>query len=58
VISAAAVAVAVVVVERSERPFPNAGWTVDFQHLNGLAVFATLALAVGAMFASDADAST
>lgn len=39
---------------RAERPFPDAGWTDAVDHLNGLAVFAFLALAVGASFPSDA----
>jgi hypothetical protein len=40
---------------RRDRPFPNAGWTLSFDHLNALAVFAVLAITVGAMFAPDAD---
>jgi arabinofuranan 3-O-arabinosyltransferase len=40
-------------VERSRRPYPDAGWTLEFDHLNGLAIFAVLSLAVGAMFGSD-----
>ncbi len=48
-------ALAVLRIERRDRPFPNAGWTTHFDHLNGLALFAVLAIAVGAMFATDAD---
>ena len=48
-------ALAVLWIERRDRPFPNAGWTTHFDHLNGLALFAVLAIAVGAMFAADAD---
>jgi arabinofuranan 3-O-arabinosyltransferase len=50
-----AVAISVVLIERSQRPFPNAGWTLEFDHLNGLAAFAVLSLTVGAMFAADAE---
>jgi arabinofuranan 3-O-arabinosyltransferase len=50
-----AVAVSVLLIERSQRPYPNAGWTLEFDHLNGLAAFAVLSLAVGAMFAADAE---
>jgi hypothetical protein len=50
-----AVAMSVLIIERAQRPFPNAGWTLEFDHLNGLAVFAVLSLAVGAMFAPDAE---
>jgi arabinofuranan 3-O-arabinosyltransferase len=50
-----AVAISVLLIERSQRPFPNAGWTLEFDHLNGLAAFAVLSLAVGAMFAPDAE---
>jgi len=50
-----AVAIRVLLIERSQRPFPNAGWTLEFDHLNGLAAFAVLSLAVGAMFAPDAE---
>jgi arabinofuranan 3-O-arabinosyltransferase len=48
-------ALGVLWIERRDRPFPNAGWTTSFDHLNGLALFAVLAIAVGAMFATDAD---
>jgi arabinofuranan 3-O-arabinosyltransferase len=50
-----AVAISVVLIERSQRPYPNAGWTLEFDHLNGLAAFAVLSLMVGAMFAADAE---
>ena len=56
-VSAVTVAVWAVVILRRDRPFPDAGWTFFFDHLNGLAVFATLALAVGAAFAPDAGES-
>ena len=49
------VAVSVLQIERAQRPFPDAGWTLQFDHLNGLAVVAVLSLAVGAMFAPDAE---
>ncbi len=39
---------------RNDRPFPNAGWTLSVDQLNGLAVFAIVSIAVGAMFAPDA----
>jgi arabinofuranan 3-O-arabinosyltransferase len=42
-------------IERSQRPFPDAGWTLAFDHLNGLTIFAVLALTVGAMFGSDGE---
>jgi arabinofuranan 3-O-arabinosyltransferase len=50
-----AVAVGAMWVVRSDRPFPNAGWTTSVEHLNGLALFAVIVLAVGAAFARDAD---
>ena len=50
-----AVAIDVLLIERAQRPFPDAGWTLEFDHLNGLAAFAVLSLAVGAMFAPDAE---
>ena len=49
------VAIHVLLIERAQRPFPDAGWTLEFDHLNGLAAFAVLSLAVGAMFAPDAE---
>jgi arabinofuranan 3-O-arabinosyltransferase len=51
----ASTALAVLWIERRDRPFPNAGWTTHFDHLNGLALFAVLTIAVGAMFATDAE---
>ncbi len=51
---AGAAALGVMAIERRDRPFPNAGWTDAFDQLNGLAVLAVLAVAVGAMFAIDA----
>ena len=53
--AAAAVAISALWIERTQRPYPNAGWTLEFDHLNGLAAFAVLSLAVGAMFAPDAE---
>jgi arabinofuranan 3-O-arabinosyltransferase len=50
-----AVAISVLLIERSQRPYPNAGWTLEFDHLNGLAACAVLSLAVGAMFGSDTE---
>jgi arabinofuranan 3-O-arabinosyltransferase len=52
--AAVATAIAVVVIERRDQPIPNAGWTLAFDHLNGLALFGLLAVAVGAAFGSDA----
>ena len=52
---AAFTAVGVLWIERRDRPFPNAGWTIPFEHLTGLVVFAILSIAVGAMFGPDAD---
>jgi arabinofuranan 3-O-arabinosyltransferase len=43
------VALAVVWVERRDQPLPNAGWTASFDQLGGVAVFAVLCVAVGAM---------
>ncbi len=56
--TACAVAVSALWIERSRRPFPDAGWTLQFDHLNGLAVFSLLVLTVGAMFADDAEPVT
>jgi hypothetical protein len=50
--------ISALLIERSRRPFPDAGWTLEFDHLNGLATFAVLSLAVGAMFAPDAEPSS
>jgi arabinofuranan 3-O-arabinosyltransferase len=50
-----AVSVSAMWVVRNDRPFPNAGWTASVEHLNGLALFAVVVLAVGAAFARDAD---
>ncbi len=43
----AVVAVAVILIERREHPFPDAGWTLLVDHLNGLAIFAMLLVGVG-----------
>ncbi|NQY57202.1 MAG: DUF3367 domain-containing protein [Ilumatobacteraceae bacterium] len=52
---AAAVAVWVYWIERRDAPFPNAGWTTEFDHLNGPALFALVLIAVGAWFGDDRD---
>ena len=49
------VALATSYVERRDRPYPDAGWTVHFDHLNGAALFALLAVMCGSLFASDSD---
>jgi arabinofuranan 3-O-arabinosyltransferase len=54
VVAAVAVAASVLWIVRRDRPFPNAGWTLAVDHLNGLAVYCAIAIAVGAMFAPDA----
>ncbi len=46
--SAGAVALAVLFVQRRDRPIPNAGWTLAVDHLNGLAVFSVLCLVLAA----------
>ena len=50
-----AVSISALWIERTQRPFPDAGWTLEFDHLNGLAVFAVLSLAVRPLFAPDAE---
>jgi arabinofuranan 3-O-arabinosyltransferase len=45
---ATAVVVAVLHTVRTQRPFPNSGWTERVDHLNGAALFALLVIAVGA----------
>ncbi|HSL73479.1 MAG TPA: alpha-(1-_3)-arabinofuranosyltransferase family protein [Ilumatobacteraceae bacterium] len=52
--AAVTVAVSVMWITRRERPFPDAGWTVAYEHLHGLAVLAVLAVAAGTVFAPDA----
>jgi len=52
---AISVALATLYIERRDRPFPDAGWTLYFDHLNGAAVFALLAVAAGTLFAPDAE---
>jgi arabinofuranan 3-O-arabinosyltransferase len=54
VAAAAAIALLVVGIERADAPVPNAGWTESFDRLNGLAVFAVLCIAVGALRATSA----
>ncbi len=54
VFAAVGVAASVLWIVRRDRPFPDAGWTLAVDHLNGLAVYAAIAIAVGAMFAPDA----
>jgi arabinofuranan 3-O-arabinosyltransferase len=55
VAAACAVAFNVIWVVRRDRPLPDAGWTTNVEHLNALALFAVIVLAVGAVFAADAD---
>jgi len=52
-IAACIVAVWAIAILRNDRPYPDAGWTFFFDDLNGLAVFAALALGIGAAFAPD-----
>lgn len=54
VVAAVAVAFSVLWIVRRDRPFPDAGWTLAVDHLNGLAIYAAIALAVGSLFAPDA----
>jgi arabinofuranan 3-O-arabinosyltransferase len=56
VLAAGVVAGWVLLIVRRDRPFPDAGWTLAFDHLNGVALYAAVAIAVGAMFAPDAAA--
>lgn len=51
--SACVVAASVVWIERRDAPIPNAGWTFAFEHLNGLAVFAVLAITAGSFLERD-----
>jgi arabinofuranan 3-O-arabinosyltransferase len=53
--AACAVAVNAIWVVRRDRPLADAGWTTNVEHLNGVALFAVIVLAVGAAFAPDAD---
>lgn len=55
VVVAGIVAVAVVVLARRDMPYPNAGWTETFDHLNGLALFALVCVAAGASFGDDSN---
>ena len=50
----ATMAVWALLIERRERLYPDAGWTLNFDHLNGLAVFAIIVLAAGTLLAPDA----
>ncbi|MEM9513479.1 MAG: alpha-(1-_3)-arabinofuranosyltransferase family protein [Actinomycetota bacterium] len=52
-LAASMTAVWVYWIERRDAPFPNAGWTTAFDHLNALALFAVVAIAVGAWFGPD-----
>ncbi|MEO1059416.1 MAG: hypothetical protein AAFY28_21120, partial [Actinomycetota bacterium] len=52
-LAAVVVAVWVYWIERRDAPFPNAGWTTAFDHLNTMALFAVVAIAVGAWFGPD-----
>lgn len=51
--SALYVVVAVLYIERRDRPIPDLGWTEHFLHLNGAALFALLALAAGTLVSTD-----
>lgn len=51
--AAAVTAAAVVWIERRDLPYPNAGWTESFDHLNGLALFALVCAGVGAVCDTD-----
>lgn len=53
-VAAGYVAVAAVVIERREQPFPDAGWTIPFEGLNGVALTALVLLAVGTALGVDA----
>jgi arabinofuranan 3-O-arabinosyltransferase len=57
VAAAVMVACSVLWTVRRDRPIPNAGWTLAVEHLNGLALYSVIALAVGSLFAADADAA-
>jgi len=54
IIAALTVTIWALLIERRERPYPDAGWTLNFDHLNGLAVFSVVVLAVGTLLAPDA----
>ncbi|MGI9646093.1 MAG: hypothetical protein ACR2O6_12375, partial [Ilumatobacteraceae bacterium] len=45
----ALVALGAIVINRRNQPPPDAGWTVSFEQLNGLALFSVLCIAVGAL---------
>jgi energy-converting hydrogenase Eha subunit G len=54
---AAYVAIAVAFIERRDAPFPGAGWTTSFEHLNGLALSAVALVAASALLAPVTDQS-
>jgi arabinofuranan 3-O-arabinosyltransferase len=54
---AAYVAIAVTFIERRDAPFPGAGWTTSFEHLNGLALSAVALVAASALLAPVTDQS-
>ena len=43
------VALAVAFIERRDAPFPGAGWTTSFEHLNGLALSACALVVASAL---------
>ena len=47
--AAAYVAIAVAFIERRDAPFPGAGWTTSFEHLNGLALSAVALVAASTL---------
>jgi hypothetical protein len=51
-VAATWVGVSVAVIERRDSPFPNAGWTVLFEHLNGMALAAVALVAASTLFTS------
>ncbi len=52
------VAVSVAVIERRENPFPNAGWTMIFVHLNGVALTAVALVAASTLLAASTSRSS
>ncbi len=49
------VGIAVALIERRDAPFPNAGWTVAFDHLHGLALAAVALVALSALLRTEVD---
>lgn len=56
--AAAFVAASVAVIERRDTPFPDAGWTTLFDHLNALAISAVALVAVSTLLSPRQDVST